>query len=122
MSTAPDDLPDSTPDPTRAPHREPADPEVTTDARPVPAPGTGVPHTRTGAAWFGIWAGAFVLVLLIIFIAQNTGKVEINFLWLHGTIPLALALLIAGVGVAILAMVIATARITQLRRLIRRRR
>jgi uncharacterized integral membrane protein len=36
---------------------------------------------------------------------------------MHGTLPLALALLIAGVGVTILAMAVGVARITQLRRL-----
>jgi uncharacterized integral membrane protein len=80
-----------------------------------------VAHTRTSAAWFGIWAGVAVLILLIIFIAQNTADVEITFLWMHGSLPLALALLIAGVGVAIIAMGVAAARIAQLRRLIRRR-
>jgi uncharacterized integral membrane protein len=82
---------------------------------------SGVPRTRTSAAWFGVWAGAVVLVLLIIFIAQNTGAVEITFLWMHGSLPLALALLVAGVGVAIVAMGVAAARIGQLRRLLRRR-
>jgi uncharacterized integral membrane protein len=47
---------------------------------------------------------------------QNTRSVEITFLGMHGTLPLALALLIAGVGAAIIAMVVGTARITQLRR------
>ena len=41
---------------------------------------------------------------------------------MHGNLPLALALLIAAVGAAILTMVIGTARITQLRRLSRRQR
>ena len=93
---------------------------VVTPPGRTPAP--AVPRTRTSAVWFGIWAGAAVLVLLIIFVAQNTAKVEINFLWMHGTIPLALALLSAGVGVAIIAMGVAAARIAQLRRLLRRRR
>jgi uncharacterized integral membrane protein len=53
---------------------------------------------------------------------QNTRSVEVTFLWMHGTLPLALALLIAGVGVAILTMVVGAARITQLRRLSRRQR
>jgi uncharacterized integral membrane protein len=68
------------------------------------------------AAWVGICAAAAVLVVLIVFMLQNTRSVEITFLWMHGTLPLALALLIAGVGVAILAMVVGGARITQLRR------
>lgn len=74
------------------------------------------PGTRTSAAWIGICTVALLAVVLIIFMAQNTGSVQINFLWLHGSVPLALALLVAGVGSAILAMAIGTARIAQLRR------
>jgi uncharacterized integral membrane protein len=73
--------------------------------------------TRTGAAWSAICTAALTFVVLIIFMLQNTRSVEVNFLWMHGSLPLALALLIAGVGAAILTMVIGTARITQLRRL-----
>lgn len=79
------------------------------------------PHTRTGAVWFGVWAGAAALIVLIVFVAQNTGNVRINFLWMDGQIPLALALLIAGVAGAVIAMAVASARILQLRRLLRRR-
>jgi putative membrane protein len=77
---------------------------------------SGVRRTRMSAAWVGICAAAAVLVVLIVFMLQNTRSVEITFLWMHGTLPLALALLIAGVGVAILAMMVGAARITQLRR------
>ena len=80
-----------------------------------------MPITRTGAAWFGICTAALVFVVLIIFMLQNTRSVEVNFLGMHGNLPLALALLIAGVGAAILTMVIGTARITQLRRQSRQR-
>jgi uncharacterized integral membrane protein len=79
-----------------------------------------VPRTRLSAAWLGIWAGAVVLILLIIFVAQNTATVRIDFLWMSGSVSLAVALLIAGVGGAIVAMAIAAARIIQLRRLVRR--
>jgi uncharacterized integral membrane protein len=81
-----------------------------------------MPHTRTGAAWFGICAAALLSVVLIVFMLQNTRSVEVSFLWMHGSLPLALALLIAGVGSAMVAMVVGTARITQLRRLSRRQR
>jgi uncharacterized integral membrane protein len=70
----------------------------------------------------GICAAALVSVALIVFMLQNTRSVEVSFLWLHGTLPLALAMLIAAVGSAILTMVAGTARISQLRRLARRRR
>jgi uncharacterized integral membrane protein len=78
--------------------------------------------TRTSAAWLGVWAGVLAVIVLIIFVAQNTYRVQINFLWLHGHISLALALLIAGVAGAAVAMAVAAARILQLRRLVRRPR
>jgi uncharacterized integral membrane protein len=81
-----------------------------------------VPLTRTGAAWFGICLAALLFVVLIVFMLQNTRRVEVSFLWMSGELPLALALLIAGVGAAILTMVVAAARITQLRRMSRRQR
>jgi len=88
---------------------------------PAPATTNRVPHTRTGAAWFGVCAAAFLLVVLVVFMVQNTRSVEITFLWMHGSLPLALALLIAAVGAAILAVVVGAARITQLRRMYRQR-
>ena len=79
-------------------------------------------HTRTSAAWMGVWAGVVVLILLIIFVAQNTASVRISFFALEGEISLALALLIAGVGGAIVSMAVAATRILQLRRMVRRGR
>jgi uncharacterized integral membrane protein len=87
-----------------------------------PARRASVPRTRAGAVWFGVWAGVVALILLIIFVAQNTSGVEITFLWMHGRIPLALGLLIAGVCGAVIAMAVAAVRIIQLRRLVRRGR
>jgi len=88
----------------------------------VPAPAGRVPRTRTGATWFGICTAAIGLVVLIVFMLQNTRSVEVTFLWMHGSVPLALALLVAGVGVAIMAMAVGVARTTQLRRMSRQRR
>lgn len=78
--------------------------------------------SRTSGFWASVIALGIVLVLLIIFIAQNTAKVQIAFFGMEGQIPLALALLIAGVAGAIIAMSVAAARIIQLRRLVRRSR
>jgi uncharacterized integral membrane protein len=61
-------------------------------------------------------------MVLIVFMLQNTRSVEVSFLWLHGSVPLALALLIASVGTAIAVIVVGAARITQLRRQTRRSR
>ncbi|MEV4130556.1 lipopolysaccharide assembly protein LapA domain-containing protein [Dactylosporangium sp. NPDC049742] len=77
---------------------------------------------RTGAVWFGICAAALFLVVLIVFMLQNTRSIEVTFLWMHGNLPLAMALLVAAVGAAIVTMTVGAARITQLRRLSRRQR
>ena len=100
----------------------PAPERASTPQAPVTPHQSSVPRTRTSAAWIAICAAALVSVALIVFLLQNTRKVEVSFLWLHGTLPLALALLVAAVGSAILTMVFGTARITQLRRLARQRR
>ena len=81
-----------------------------------------IPSTRTGRAWASLCAAALASVVLIVFMLQNTRSTEVNFLWLHGTIPLALALLIAAVGAALLTMSVGVARVMQLRRVARRPR
>jgi uncharacterized integral membrane protein len=99
--------------------------EVPPSSADIPAaasPRSRVPRTRTGATWFGICVSALLLVVLIVFMLQNTRSVQVSFLGMHGNLPLALALLVAAVGTAILTMVIGAARITQLRRLSRRQR
>jgi uncharacterized integral membrane protein len=74
------------------------------------------------AAWFAICAAVVGLVVLIVFMLQNTGSVNVHFLWMDGSVPLALALFIAGVATTIVATTIGAARMTQLRRLVRRSR
>lgn len=51
-------------------------------------------YRGTGVAWAG---GAVVVIVALAVIAavQNTQEVEINFLWMDGTLPLVLLLLIA---------------------------
>ena len=88
-------------------------------ATPSPQPASAVSPTRWSTAWLGVCAAALAAVALIVFMLQNTRSVEVTFLWMHGTLPLALALLIAAVGAAILVMVFGVGRITQLRRMAR---
>jgi uncharacterized integral membrane protein len=96
--------------------------------RPLPGQPTlhpariSVPRTRTSAIWAGVWFGVVVLVLLIVFVAQNTASVQIKFLWMSGHFSLALALLVAGVAGTVIAMAVAAARIIQLRRLVKQHR
>ena len=99
-----------------------ATPEPDEVIAPQAKTGRPVPRTRLGAAWLGVCAAALTAAALIVFMLQNTRPVEVSFLWLQGTLPLGLALLIAGVGSVIVAIVFGIARMTQLRNLARRRR
>jgi uncharacterized integral membrane protein len=112
---------ESTPQPSGADPTVPAE-HVTQPELTPPAPSQRVPRTRTGSAWAALIAAALITILLIIFLVQNTNSTEISFLWMTTHTPLAVALLIAAVGSVLLTLIIGTARITQLRRLIRKSR
>jgi uncharacterized integral membrane protein len=71
--------------------------------------------------WVALCATAVVLVALIVFLLQNTRSVQVSFLWMEGSAPLAITLLIAAVGAALVTALLGTVRITQLRRVARRR-
>jgi len=56
-----------------------------------------------------------LLVLLIVFMLQNSSRVEVRFLGAEGRIPLGLALLIAAVVGGVVVAIAGVARVTQLR-------
>src|SRR5277367_3361665 len=68
-------------------------------------------RTRVSASWTAVVVAAFVLVLLVIFIAQNTQHSSVNFLWLHGRAPTAVVLLIAAAAGALVVVIVGIARI-----------
>ena len=70
----------------------------------------------------GLIAGAAVLVVMIIFIIQNGHAVNVSFFGAHLRVSLAVALLLAGIAGALVMAAAGTARITQLRRIMRRDR
>ena len=76
--------------------------------------------SRTSGLWIAVAASAIVLVLLIVFIAQNTDPVNVSFLGWEGETPLAVALLIATVAGLFLATIAGSLRILQLRRRVKR--
>lgn len=113
------------PEPTPPTPAEPGGPVLAPDrdaTAPAPVKPARVPRTRTGAAWVGLAAAALIAVAMIVFLAQNTRTTEISFLWMTASTSLAVALLIAAVGSVLITLILGTARITQLRRLARRRR
>ena len=105
---------------------------TTTEAEPTGSTPTGTtpakksPDPLRGSATSGIWlavvAFAVLLVLLAIFILQNTGSVEISFLGWTGSAPLAAMLLIASAAGALLVVMAGSLRIIQLRRRVRSER
>jgi putative membrane protein len=90
------------------------------DARLHPDSSRPPLRTRTGGAWVGICLALLVSIALVLFIAQNTQKVEVSFLWLDGTTSLAVTTLIAAVCGSVVTAILGTARILQLRRAVRR--
>jgi uncharacterized integral membrane protein len=67
-------------------------------------------RTRISAVWFGVVAAALVLVLLLIFILQNTRSVKITYFTVSGTLPVG----VAARGGLLLAGLVALLRIWQL--------
>jgi uncharacterized integral membrane protein len=82
-------------------------------AESAPASPTG--RTRISGAWVGVIIGVVVLVLLLSFIIQNSQSVKVSFFSVSGHIPLGVVLLLAAVGGVLLAGVVASLRIWQLR-------
>ena len=81
-----------------------------------------VPKTKTSRTWVGVGVGLFVLLMVIIFIAQNLHNARLNFLWLHGNVTIGLAISLAFVLGAIFVLLIGVARVAQLRLMARRHR
>jgi uncharacterized integral membrane protein len=76
--------------------------------------------SRTSGFWAATVGLGVVLVLLIVFIAQNTRTTTVSFLAWDGQVPVAVALLIAAVAGLFLATLAGMLRILQLRRRVRR--
>jgi uncharacterized integral membrane protein len=87
-----------------------------TDEQPNAKASRGALRTRVSASWTAVVVAALLLVLLVIFIAENTQRSSVNFLWLHGSAPTAVVLLIAAAAGALIVVIVGVARILQLRR------
>jgi uncharacterized integral membrane protein len=98
-------------------------PAETTTSEAGSSPTRRAPRvTRASAAWVATGVALLLLILLIVFILQNSTKVEVQFLGMSGTIPLGMALLIAAVGGGVVVAIAGVARVTQLRMNARRTR
>ncbi|ANH36771.1 hypothetical protein I601_0318 [Nocardioides dokdonensis FR1436] len=72
--------------------------------------------SRTSGLYAAVVGLGVLLVLLIIFIAQNTDKTTVRFLSFQGETPVAVAMLIATTAGILLTAIAGSLRIIQLRR------
>ncbi|MGW0160037.1 lipopolysaccharide assembly protein LapA domain-containing protein [Mycobacterium sp. NPDC003323] len=104
---------------TTDPHAAPFEPEQPYEplgtSEPAPPPEDNVKFTRAAALWSSLIIGFLVLIVLLIFIAQNTDPGTFHFLGWNWTLPLGVALLLAAVGGGLLTVLVGAARIVQLR-------
>jgi putative membrane protein len=92
-------------------------------AQPAPAaPGRRRLGTKISGARTALIVGIVLLVAVLIFITQNAHAVSISFLGAHLQLSLAVALLLAAVAGALVMAAAGTARITELRQIMRRDR
>ena len=78
--------------------------------------------SRTSGTWIAVIVLSLLLLLLAVFILQNTQKVEVAFFGWNGRAPLAATLLIAAAGGALVVAGAGVLRILQLRRRVKRQR
>jgi lipopolysaccharide assembly protein A len=79
-------------------------------------------RTRISGMRTSLISGFALLIVVMIFIIQNAHAVNISFLGAHLQLPLAVALFLAAIAGALIMAAAGTARITQLRRVMRRDR
>jgi uncharacterized integral membrane protein len=98
-------------------------PEPTLPERSTPAPGFDdrgrVRASKVSGVWVGLIGTALFLILLVIFVAQNSRRVSLHFFGWHGQFSLALTILLSAVIGILLVAIPGTVRIVQLRRALR---
>ena len=94
----------------------PADSGGAESAAPATSADNPLGRTRVSGIWVGIIIFAIVLILLLVFVLQNTMKVSIHYLGFNGHISLAVAMLLSAVAGVLLTAIAGTLRILQLRK------
>lgn len=88
---------------------------------PVGVDDTGkVRQSTSGRVWAGIVISAVLLVLLVVFIAENSQNVTVKFLGFQGSVSLAIALIIAAVVGIVVVSIPGSVRLLQLRRAVKK--
>ena len=66
--------------------------------------------------WSLLILGFLILILLLVFIMQNTDSTTVNFFAWQASLPVGVAVLLSAVGGGLLTVAVGTARMIQLRR------
>lgn len=82
----------------------------------APPPEDAVHFTRAAALWTALIVGFLILIVLLIFIAQNTDSQTFHFLGWNWSLPLGVAILLAAVLGGLITVLSGAVRIVQLRR------
>ncbi len=99
----------------------PAEPVVQpSQSDPVVPPESAVKFTRAAALWSALIVGFVILILLLVFIMQNTDSTTIHLFAWDWNLPVGVAILLAAVCGGVLTFAAGTARILQLRRAAKR--
>jgi uncharacterized integral membrane protein len=93
----------------------PPDPTATAGEYLV-SPESAVKFTRAAALWSALIVGFVILILLLVFILQNTDPTTIHLFAWAWNLPVGVAILLAAVCGGLLTVAAGTARIIQLRR------
>ncbi|CAN5200429.1 DUF1049 domain-containing protein [soil metagenome] len=103
-------------DPTGPPEPSDPDPPANPGSDKSLPPESAVQFTRAAALWGALIFGFLILIVLLIFIAQNTESAQFAFLGWHWSLPLGVAILFAAVAGGLLTVAVGAVRIFQLRR------
>jgi len=102
------------------PHVSPGEPVPPGAAEPdrshLPGRASEVKFTRAAALWSSLILGFLILIVLLIFIAQNTASTAFTFLSWHWNLQLGVAILLAAVCGGLITALVSAARMFQLRR------
>jgi uncharacterized integral membrane protein len=106
-------LPPLTPDPGPLPVDSVHDKRKKSKA-PLP-PDEAKKFTRAGALWTALAGGFLILVLMLVFILQNTDSTTVHLFGWAWQLPVGVALLLGAIAGGFLTFLVGTVRILQLR-------
>ena len=108
------------PDTPAVPEQPTGPPETPVVPQPTRSAEDPLRGSRTSGIWVAVAVLTLLLVLLAVFVLQNTQEVTVSFFGGEVQAPLAAALLIATAAGALIVVTAGTLRILQLRRRVRR--